>query len=163
MRHAWRMLADRIYPPALRGQLRRGLHASRQTNAIQRHGPQGNHLVDASNGDERDGSSTAPASPTHAAFQHAPLNRFAGFCTQPLKFIPSQLMIQTWQLNRRVSTFAESTANRVSASAACRTREEIREWKGMTDHRRHEIISDRARRAAKLPATTTPAPQTSAP
>jgi hypothetical protein len=44
-----------------------------------------------------------------------------------------------------------------------RTREEIREWKGMTDHRRHEIINDRARRAAKLPATVAPAAQTSAP
>jgi hypothetical protein len=31
-----------------------------------------------------------------------------------------------------------------------RTREEIREWKGMTDHRRHQVIHDRARRAAKL-------------
>jgi hypothetical protein len=44
-----------------------------------------------------------------------------------------------------------------------RTREEIREWKGMTDHRRHEIIGECARRAAQLPAITTPAPQTSAP
>jgi hypothetical protein len=36
-----------------------------------------------------------------------------------------------------------------------RTREEIREWKGMTDHRRHQVINDRARREAKLPPTAT--------
>jgi hypothetical protein len=77
-----------------------------------------NHLVDASNGDERDGSSTATASPTHASFQRASLNRFAGFRTLPSKFIPPQFMIRTWQYNHRASTFAESTANRVSASAA---------------------------------------------
>jgi hypothetical protein len=37
-----------------------------------------------------------------------------------------------------------------------RTREEIREWKGMTDHQRHEVINERARREAKLPSTATP-------
>ncbi|MEW9583215.1 hypothetical protein [Paraburkholderia sp. DGU8] len=41
--------------------------------------------------------------------------RFAGFRTLPSKVISPQLMIQTWQFNHRVSTFAESTANRVFA------------------------------------------------
>jgi predicted Fe-S protein YdhL (DUF1289 family) len=31
-----------------------------------------------------------------------------------------------------------------------RTREECREWKKMKDNRRHEILRDRRRRAAKL-------------
>ncbi|SKC56809.1 DUF1289 domain-containing protein [Paraburkholderia hospita] len=31
-----------------------------------------------------------------------------------------------------------------------RTREEIRGWKSMTDHRRHQVINDRTRREAKL-------------
>jgi predicted Fe-S protein YdhL (DUF1289 family) len=31
-----------------------------------------------------------------------------------------------------------------------RTRDEIRAWKNMTDHRRHQVINDRARREAKL-------------
>ncbi|RZF27945.1 DUF1289 domain-containing protein [Paraburkholderia sp. UYCP14C] len=31
-----------------------------------------------------------------------------------------------------------------------RTREEIREWKKMTDHRRHQVLNDRSRRQAKL-------------
>ncbi|WP_184004443.1 MULTISPECIES: DUF1289 domain-containing protein [unclassified Paraburkholderia] len=31
-----------------------------------------------------------------------------------------------------------------------RTREEIRGWKTMTDHRRHQVINDRSRRMAKL-------------
>ncbi|MBN3728189.1 DUF1289 domain-containing protein [Burkholderia sp. Ac-20379] len=31
-----------------------------------------------------------------------------------------------------------------------RTREEARAWKGMTDHRRHQIINDRPRRQAKV-------------
>ncbi len=31
-----------------------------------------------------------------------------------------------------------------------RTREEARAWKGMTDHRRHQIINDRSRRQAKV-------------
>jgi predicted Fe-S protein YdhL (DUF1289 family) len=31
-----------------------------------------------------------------------------------------------------------------------RTLDEIRAWKKMTDHRRHQVINDRARRQAKL-------------
>ena len=31
-----------------------------------------------------------------------------------------------------------------------RTLDEIRGWKKMTDHRRHQVINDRARRQAKL-------------
>jgi predicted Fe-S protein YdhL (DUF1289 family) len=31
-----------------------------------------------------------------------------------------------------------------------RTLEEIREWNKMTDHRRHQVINDRARRQARL-------------
>ncbi|WP_175152810.1 DUF1289 domain-containing protein [Paraburkholderia ultramafica] len=31
-----------------------------------------------------------------------------------------------------------------------RTREEIRGWKTMTDHRRHQVINDRSRREAKV-------------
>ncbi|WP_414445323.1 DUF1289 domain-containing protein [Burkholderia sp. 22PA0106] len=31
-----------------------------------------------------------------------------------------------------------------------RTREEARAWKGMTDHRRHQILNERKRRQAKL-------------
>jgi uncharacterized protein len=31
-----------------------------------------------------------------------------------------------------------------------RTREEARGWKKMTDHRRHQIINERARRQAKI-------------
>ncbi|RQH01113.1 DUF1289 domain-containing protein [Paraburkholderia dinghuensis] len=31
-----------------------------------------------------------------------------------------------------------------------RTREEIRGWKKMTDHRRHQILNDRPRRQAKV-------------
>ena len=42
-------------------------------------------------------------------------HRFAGFRTLPSKAIPPPLKIQTWQFNHRVSTFAESTANRVFA------------------------------------------------
>ncbi|PRE70914.1 DUF1289 domain-containing protein [Burkholderia multivorans] len=34
--------------------------------------------------------------------------------------------------------------------ACLRTRDEAREWKKMTDHRRHRIVNDRARRQAKL-------------
>jgi predicted Fe-S protein YdhL (DUF1289 family) len=31
-----------------------------------------------------------------------------------------------------------------------RTLDEIRAWKNMTDHRRHQVINDRCRRQAKL-------------
>ncbi|MEX3938621.1 DUF1289 domain-containing protein [Paraburkholderia sp. BR10937] len=31
-----------------------------------------------------------------------------------------------------------------------RTREEIGNWKKMTDHRRHQVVNDRPRRQAKL-------------
>lgn len=31
-----------------------------------------------------------------------------------------------------------------------RTLDEIRAWKKMTDHRRHQVINDRSRRQAKL-------------
>jgi predicted Fe-S protein YdhL (DUF1289 family) len=31
-----------------------------------------------------------------------------------------------------------------------RTLDEIRDWKKMTDHRRHQVIHDRSRRQAKL-------------
>ncbi|QBR02783.1 DUF1289 domain-containing protein [Paraburkholderia pallida] len=31
-----------------------------------------------------------------------------------------------------------------------RTREEVRDWKKMTDHRRHQILNDRSRRQAKV-------------
>jgi len=31
-----------------------------------------------------------------------------------------------------------------------RTKDEIRTWQKMTDHRRHQVIRERARRAAKL-------------
>lgn len=31
-----------------------------------------------------------------------------------------------------------------------RTRDEIREWKNMTDHRRHQVINDASRRKAKV-------------
>ncbi|KWK68648.1 Fe-S protein [Burkholderia ubonensis] len=31
-----------------------------------------------------------------------------------------------------------------------RTLEEVHAWKKMTDHRRHQIVNDRARRQAKL-------------
>lgn len=34
--------------------------------------------------------------------------------------------------------------------ACLRTREEAREWKEMTDFRRHKIINDRSRREKKL-------------
>ncbi|MEZ2307235.1 DUF1289 domain-containing protein [Paraburkholderia sp. RCC_158] len=44
-----------------------------------------------------------------------------------------------------------------------RTLYEIRAWKRMTDHRRHQVINDRARRQAKLhlesPALLTEQPQ----
>jgi len=35
--------------------------------------------------------------------------------------------------------------------ACLRTREECREWRKMKDHRRHQILQDKARRQAKLP------------
>jgi predicted Fe-S protein YdhL (DUF1289 family) len=42
-----------------------------------------------------------------------------------------------------------------------RTLDEIRGWKKMTDHRRHQVISDRVRRQTKLqresPASSAPA------
>jgi predicted Fe-S protein YdhL (DUF1289 family) len=31
-----------------------------------------------------------------------------------------------------------------------RTRDEIRAWKKMTDHRRHQVLNERSRRQAKL-------------
>ena len=31
-----------------------------------------------------------------------------------------------------------------------RTREEIRDWKKMTDHRRHEILNEKSRRQANV-------------
>ncbi|WP_081056855.1 DUF1289 domain-containing protein [Burkholderia pseudomultivorans] len=31
-----------------------------------------------------------------------------------------------------------------------RTREEIRDWKKMTDHRRHQVINDRFRRETRV-------------
>jgi predicted Fe-S protein YdhL (DUF1289 family) len=31
-----------------------------------------------------------------------------------------------------------------------RTRDEIRGWKNMTDHRRHQVVNDRFRREQKL-------------
>ncbi|WP_323121366.1 DUF1289 domain-containing protein [Burkholderia alba] len=31
-----------------------------------------------------------------------------------------------------------------------RTREEIRDWKKMTDHRRHQVINDRSRRETRV-------------
>ncbi|AQQ37367.1 DUF1289 domain-containing protein [Burkholderia cenocepacia] len=31
-----------------------------------------------------------------------------------------------------------------------RTRDEARDWKKLTDHRRHQILNDRTRRQAKL-------------
>ena len=35
--------------------------------------------------------------------------------------------------------------------AGClRTRDEARDWKKMTDHRRHQILNDRTRRQAKI-------------
>ncbi|MBN3819201.1 DUF1289 domain-containing protein [Paraburkholderia sp. Se-20369] len=37
-----------------------------------------------------------------------------------------------------------------------RTLEEARAWKKMTDHRRHQIVNDRARRQAKLVRGTPP-------
>ncbi|TCW84234.1 DUF1289 domain-containing protein [Burkholderia sp. SRS-46] len=37
-----------------------------------------------------------------------------------------------------------------------RTLEEARAWKKMTDHRRHQIVNDRARRQAKLDRGTPP-------
>ncbi|MFP3799251.1 DUF1289 domain-containing protein [Paraburkholderia sp. SIMBA_027] len=37
-----------------------------------------------------------------------------------------------------------------------RTREEARGWKKMTDHRRHQIINERARRQAKIGRETGP-------
>ncbi|RQR59815.1 DUF1289 domain-containing protein [Burkholderia sp. Bp9126] len=37
-----------------------------------------------------------------------------------------------------------------------RTLEEARTWKKMTDHRRHQIVNDRARRQAKLDRGTPP-------
>jgi predicted Fe-S protein YdhL (DUF1289 family) len=39
--------------------------------------------------------------------------------------------------------------------ACLRTREEARGWKKMTDHKRHQIVNDRARRQAKLARETT--------
>jgi predicted Fe-S protein YdhL (DUF1289 family) len=39
--------------------------------------------------------------------------------------------------------------------ACLRTRDEARGWKKMTDHRRHQIVNDRARRHAKLTRETT--------
>ncbi|CAI8695285.1 MULTISPECIES: DUF1289 domain-containing protein [Burkholderia] len=38
--------------------------------------------------------------------------------------------------------------------ACLRTRDEARAWKKMTDHRRHQIVNDRARRQAKLARET---------
>jgi predicted Fe-S protein YdhL (DUF1289 family) len=32
----------------------------------------------------------------------------------------------------------------------CRTWEEVRDWKKMTDHRRHQILKEKSRREAKL-------------
>ncbi|MFD1561422.1 DUF1289 domain-containing protein [Paraburkholderia silviterrae] len=42
-----------------------------------------------------------------------------------------------------------------------RTLDEIRGWKKMTDHRRHQILNERPRRQAKL-ARGTPAPSSTA-
>nr|WP_241012821.1 DUF1289 domain-containing protein [Burkholderia sp. Tr-20355] len=40
---------------------------------------------------------------------------------------------------------------RTGFCAGClRTRDEARDWKKMTDHRRHQILNDRSRREAKL-------------
>ncbi|MBN3785399.1 DUF1289 domain-containing protein [Burkholderia sp. Ac-20353] len=38
--------------------------------------------------------------------------------------------------------------------ACFRTRDEARAWKKMTDHRRHQIVNERARRQAKLARET---------
>ncbi|BCQ55462.1 DUF1289 domain-containing protein [Burkholderia gladioli] len=38
-----------------------------------------------------------------------------------------------------------------------RTREEIRGWNKMTDHRRHQVINERARRQARLALPAPPA------
>ncbi|MBU9270937.1 DUF1289 domain-containing protein [Burkholderia gladioli] len=38
-----------------------------------------------------------------------------------------------------------------------RTREEIRGWNKMTDHRRHQVINERARRQARLARAAPPA------
>ena len=38
-------------------------------------------------------------------------------------------------------------------TACLRTLAEAREWKKMTDHRKHQILNDRARRERKLAAT----------
>ncbi|MBY4871315.1 MULTISPECIES: DUF1289 domain-containing protein [Burkholderia] len=38
--------------------------------------------------------------------------------------------------------------------ACLRTRDEARTWKKMTDHRRHQILNDRARRQARLARET---------
>jgi predicted Fe-S protein YdhL (DUF1289 family) len=40
-----------------------------------------------------------------------------------------------------------------------RTQTEAREWKKMTDHRRHQIINDRPRREHKVVASDTPQPE----
>ncbi|TKC86338.1 DUF1289 domain-containing protein [Trinickia terrae] len=39
-----------------------------------------------------------------------------------------------------------------------RTRDEIRGWKKMTDHRRHQVLNDRSRRQAKLVRETSTVP-----
>lgn len=43
-----------------------------------------------------------------------------------------------------------------------RTRDEIREWKNMTDHRRHQVINDSSRRKTKLKPETQEPQQTPA-
>jgi uncharacterized protein len=39
-----------------------------------------------------------------------------------------------------------------------RIRDEIRGWKNMTDHRRHQVINERFRRHAKLPRESAESP-----
>ncbi|ABO60165.1 MULTISPECIES: DUF1289 domain-containing protein [Burkholderiaceae] len=63
--------------------------------------------------------------------------RGAGACLQPLVKSPCI----------DVCTFDGKTKLCIGCF---RTLDEIRAWKKMTDHRRHQVINDRARRRAKL-------------
>ncbi|WP_406806560.1 DUF1289 domain-containing protein [Burkholderia semiarida] len=47
-----------------------------------------------------------------------------------------------------------ATSGRRGWSSACARRDEARDWKKLTDHRRHQILNDRKRRQAKLQRDT---------
>ncbi|WP_175720418.1 DUF1289 domain-containing protein [Burkholderia anthina] len=58
--------------------------------------------------------------------------------------------------DRRADRPCDKADGRTGYCVAClRTRDDARGWTKMTDHRRHQIVIDRARRQAMLPQATT--------